>query len=322
MQSRATARTFDRVSPSLDLDSRLRLAIFARVQQLRQPADGLVTAHELNVNIEFEGNRVPMWNQQRGIYKPEILGREGAALTIVTTPPRPGKTAPYDDQIGEDNDFIAYRYRGTDPASFDNRALRRACDLQRPLLYLVGIRPGVYDPLMPAYVVADDPVTLTCRVSIGAPVSVHDPIALVESVFAIERRYHTIAVKQRLHQRKFRELVLAAYGERCAMCRLGHNPLLDAAHILEDRDIRGTPEVPNGVALCKIHHSAYDANILGISPDLLVHVREEVLKEHDGPMLTYGLQALQHEQIHVPRAVALRPRPEYLEDRFARFLAA
>lgn len=281
-----------------------------------------MTAADLNQGVEFEGQRVPIWSQQRGIYKPAALGPNGAALTIVTTATRPGKPPPYDDHIGAEDDWIAYRYRGTDPSSYDNVALRRACELQKPLLYLVGIRPGVYDPILPAFIVEDDRATLTCHVSIGAPISVHEPLASMESIFAIERRYHTIAVKQRLHQRKFRELVLAAYGQRCAMCRLGHNPLLDAAHILEDRDERGNPEVPNGVALCKIHHSAYDANILGISPDFLVHVREAVLEEHDGPMLRYGLQALQHQAIQLPRAIAQRPRRDYLEDRFARFLAA
>jgi putative restriction endonuclease len=310
------------VNASLDFDARLRLAVFDRVSVLRRLSGGLVSARDLSLGIEFEGQHVPIWNQQRGIYRPAVLGSSGAALTIVTTAPRSGKPAPYDDHLGEDDDWIAYRYRGTDPSTFDNLALRRAGELQRPLLYLVGIRPGEYDPLYPAYIVADDPATLTAHVSIGAPITVREPLANVDATFAIERRYHTIAVKQRLHQRKFRELVLSAYKQRCAMCSLGHAPLLDAAHILEDKDERGRPEVPNGVALCKIHHSAYDANILGISPDYLVHVKEAVLAEHDGPMLRYGLQALQHQRIWVPSAIAQRPRIDYLADRFERFHAA
>jgi putative restriction endonuclease len=52
----------------------------------------------------------------------------------------------------------------------------------------------------------------------------------------------------------------------------------------------GLPEVPNGLALCKIHHSAYDVNILGVSPDYRVHIRSDVLREHDGPMLKWGLE--------------------------------
>jgi putative restriction endonuclease len=310
------------VSAPLDFDWRLRLAVFDRVSSLKREPNDLVSARDLNLGIEFEGQHVPIWNQQRGIYRPAVLGKGGAALTIVTTAPKIGKPAPYDDHLGEDDDWIAYRYRGTDPFTFDNVALQRAGELQRPLLYLVGIRPGEYDPLFPAYVVDDDPSTLTAHVSIGAPVSVRQPISEVAANFAIERRYHTIAVKQRLHQRKFRELVLAAYKERCAMCNLGHTSLLDAAHILEDRDERGRPEIPNGVALCNIHHSAYDANILGISPDYLVHVKEAILAEHDGPMLRYGLQALQHQRIQLPKSIEHRPRLDYLADRFDRFRAA
>lgn len=310
------------MSTPLDFDARLRLAVFDHIAQLQRAGGGLVSAHDLNINLQFEGEQIPLWNQQRGIYKPAVLGKAGAALTIVTTAPRPGKPAPYDDHLGEDDDWIAYRYRGTDPSTYDNIALRRAGELQLPLLYLVGITPGIYEALFPAYIVADDPATLTAHVSIGAPITVHEPRDITESIFALERRYHTVAVKVRLHQRKFRELVLTAYKARCAMCSLGHTSLLDAAHILEDRDERGRPEVPNGVALCKIHHSAYDANILGISPDYLVHVKEAVLAEHDGPMLRYGLQALQHQRIQLPRAVELRPRLDYLADRFERFRAA
>jgi putative restriction endonuclease len=57
----------------------------------------------------------------------------------------------------------------------------------------------------------------------------------------------------------------------------------------------GLPEVPNGLALCKIHHSAYDVNILGVSPDYRVHIRSDVLREHDGPMLRWGLQEMDDE---------------------------
>jgi len=41
--------------------------------------------------------------------------------------------------------------------------------------------------------------------------------------------------------------------------------------------------VPNGLALCKIHHAAFDMNILGIRPDHVVEIRTDVLEERDGP---------------------------------------
>jgi putative restriction endonuclease len=80
--------------------------------------------------------------------------------------------------------------------------------------------------------------------------------------------------------------------------------------------------VPNGLCLCKIHHAAYDANIVGVDPEYRVHVRRDVLEEHDGPMLRHGLQELEHQAIVTPRSRALWPRAEYLEERFGRFRAA
>ena len=77
----------------------------------------------------------------------------------------------------------------------------------------------------------------------------------------------------RLHQKSFRLRVLHAYHTRCAICRLGHEELLQAAHILPDGHPRGMPIVPNGLTLCGLHHPAFDAHVLGVSPDLEVEVQ-------------------------------------------------
>ena len=94
----------------------------------------------------------------------------------------------------------------------------------------------------------------------------------------LRREYATRAVLQPLHQQQFRRLVLSAYREQCAICRLKHVELLDAAHILADRHPLGEPAVTNGLGLCKIHHSTYDAHILGIDPDARVHVRQDIFR--------------------------------------------
>jgi putative restriction endonuclease len=75
-------------------------------------------------------------------------------------------------------------------------------------------------------------------------------------------------------------------------------------------------------ALCKIHHSAYDVNILGVSPDYRIHIRADVLLEHDGPMLKWGLQEMDGARLTVPRNDAQQPNQEFLAERFARFRAA
>ena len=69
----------------------------------------------------------------------------------------------------------------------------------------------------------------------------------------------------------------------------------------------GEPVITNGLGLCKIHHSAFDANIIGVYPDALVHVREDILKEKDGPMLRYGLQDMAGAKLVLPRKIELRP---------------
>ena len=105
----------------------------------------------------------------------------------------------------------------------------------------------------------------------------------------IRRRYVTRLVRQRLHQQAFRKRVLDAYREHCAICRLRHQELLEAAHIVADRDPEGEPKVSNGLALCKLHHAAFDCDIIGVRPDYVVEIREDVLEEIDGPMLQHGL---------------------------------
>ncbi len=304
----------------LDLDWRLRLAAFDALDRLRRAGDGLVTGGQLTDGFEFEGERIPFFNLRMGIWKPR---QADSALTIVTAPPKPGKKPPYDDQVGSDADWFLYRYQGIDPEYWTNAAVRRAMVERRPIIYLYGIAPNLYEAIFPCYVVEDHPEELGFHVAadvagvrIGPDVSDQLPLA------APRHQYATATVKVRLHQRRFRELVVSAYGSRCAICRLRHVELLDASHILPDRDERGRPEVPNGLSLCKIHHAAYDNDVLGVDPDYVVHVRRDVLEEHDGPMLRHGLQETEGQRIAVPRAAGQRPRKGYLEERFARFRAA
>jgi putative restriction endonuclease len=115
--------------------------------------------------------------------------------------------------------------------------------------------------------------------------------------------------------------VIPAYGRRCAICRLREVSLLDAAHIIEDRDPRGEPEISNGVSLCSIHHRAFDADLVGVSPDYEVHVSRRLLDDDDGPMLDV-LKTAQGVTIVLPRQSASQPDRERLATRFERFQSA
>jgi putative restriction endonuclease len=159
---------------------------------------------------------------------------------------------------------------------------------------------------------------LKARVAFGVP----DQESLAPPENALERRYALRAVKQRLHQASFREAVITAYGGRCALSGLPESLLLDAAHIVADKDERfGQPIVPNGIPLSKIHHAAFDAHLIGIDPDYRLHVSERLLIQHDGPMLE-ALKRLNGEMIHVPTRVKDYPDRDRLALRFECFKAA
>lgn len=253
---------------------------------------------------------------QPGIWKPRHLD---AALTIRTTFAGSPADRPYEDEIGPDR-LLRYKWRGTDPNHADNRALREAMRRGLPLAYFVGVAKGVYEAIHPVFVVDEEPARLQFVVGID------EQQALVPALLGprpeAARRYSERLLKLRLHQPVFRARVLRAYDSSCAMCRLRQSELVDAAHILADTHPRGDPVVPNGLALCKIHHAAYDANILGIRPDLVIETRSDILAKIDGPMLRHGLQGMHGGRLQVPRHRPAQPDPDRLEERYRLFRAA
>ena len=96
----------------------------------------------------------------------------------------------------------------------------------------------------------------------------------------------------------------------------------EAAHITPDSEPDGEPVVSNGIALCKLHHAAFDRNILGIRPDYIAEIRMDVLEEVDGPMLRHGLQEMHGVRVYVPRSEENRPNVDALAKRYERFRAA
>ena len=89
----------------------------------------------------FRGRRVPFLNYQKGIYRAAVQTGP-AALSIQTS-----SKSPYDDEVVADG--FLYAYRAGDVDHPDNRALRAAHDLQVPVVYFIGTRPGWYKPDIP-----------------------------------------------------------------------------------------------------------------------------------------------------------------------------
>jgi putative restriction endonuclease len=299
------------------IDIEVRRRAFEYLQELTSEHGDALPRNELLRGFEFEGRRVPLLGPQ-GIFKPAILPQ--IPLSITTAPLRADRPPRYDDSIRADG-LVEYRYRGTDPEHRENTGLRQAMRDRVPLVYFFGLVPGLYAAAWPVFIVGDSPEDLRFTVAVDDTRLLRPSGLAVEEDKALERRrYITRLAVQRLHQHGFRERVLAAYRQCCAVCRLRHRKLLDAAHILGDKDPRGEPFVSNGLALCKIHHAAFDANILGIRPDHVVEIRIDVLREKDGPMLRHGFQELhQRRLLVVPRQRELQPNPEYLAERYERF---
>jgi putative restriction endonuclease len=298
------------------LDTQVRLQAFAFLEEQQKLYGDALPRSVLARGFDFEGTRVPLIGPQ-GIFKPALLD---LPLSFTTVPIVEGKPRPYEDEFGDDG-LIRYRYRGTDPQHRDNAGLRTCMQRQIPLIYLYGIVPGRYTPVWPVYIVGDDPASLSFTVEVGdrTSIGVTDDTWTASDSHA-KRAYTTVATQRRLHQQSFRTRVIQAYRKCCAICRLRHEELLDASHILPDGHPRGEPWVCNGLALCKLHHAAFDNNILGVRPDLVVEVRKDVLEEIDGPMLQHGLKECHEKRLLVlPISEDLKPRPDFLEERYELF---
>jgi putative restriction endonuclease len=78
--------------------------------------------------------------------------------------------------------------------------------------------------------------------------------------------------------------------------------------------------VENGLSLCKIHHAAFDQNLIGVRPDtLVIEVRPDVREDHDGPMLLHGIKEMHGVELHLPAARRAQPDRTRLEERWEEF---
>jgi putative restriction endonuclease len=270
----------------------------------------------LLINFELDGRRVPLVGPS-GIWKPAACELPLSITTIVS--------GPYDDSYDREAGTLRYAYRGIDPHHRDNRGLRRAMAERVPLVYFHAVEPGSYVAAYPVFVVEDHPALLRFSLQVDDVQSADRPtyegLALIEDPEP-RRAYVTATFRRRLHQVAFRERVIRAYAERCALCQLRHQELLDAAHITPDSDLEGEPVISNGVALCKLHHAAFDQFFFAIRPDYVIEVRQSILRESDGPMLVVGLQEIHGQRIHLPRRSVEAPDPARLERRYEQFKQA
>jgi len=296
-------------------DLEIRLAAFNWLKEQVNIQGDVLPRSVLQAGFDFRGTRIPLVSPQ-GIFKPRIMG---LPLSITTTP-----DSPYEDNFSRDG-FLQYKYRGTDPNHRDNVGLREVYRQGRPLIYFHGIVPGRYLAVWPVFILEDNPTELAFKVAVEDLDSINLDTTDQFKVAEIEigrRAYITSTTKVRLHQRTFREKVLAAYHSQCTLCRLRHRELLDAAHIIPDFEPESRPTVDNGLSLCKLHHAAFDSFIIGITPDYEIKIREDVLDEIDGPILQHGIQEFNGSHILLPAREIDWPNRDALDWKYQRFLEA
>jgi putative restriction endonuclease len=290
-------------------DARLRQLVMDRLTYRVAETGGFLTRQELSDFEVAPGLRRRLMDTSKGIWNPKDLT---ATLSIVSSP-----DGPYDDKE-VDGGLFRYDYRAGSIQG-DNAKLRAAGDLGLPLILLRKIQSGVYVPIFPVFVVADDVERRQFVIAVDESLKV---LANPQGMSEIERRYAERITRHRLHQATFRGMVVRAYEVRCAVCRLRHGDLLDAAHITADSEEAGLAIVSNGLSLCKIHHAAYDRNLLGISPDYRVDINSALMREVDGPMLKHGLQEMHGTEIVLPSHKRERPDRERLAARYDLFRAS
>ncbi|GCD20954.1 hypothetical protein CTKZ_25160 [Cellulomonas algicola] len=291
------------------VEAAIRREVIRWVQAKAEANGGFVHRDDL-LRFTLDGQPLPIIDFSRGIRNPARLS---STLAIVSS-----VDGPYDDIESEKDGLLHYAYRKGDPFSGDNTKLRNAITTGMPLILFRKEVPNYYTPVAPVYVVDEYPEE---RVFVIALDEAFRYMGDLTHLTLDQRAYGLRLARQRLHQPAFRTRVLLAYETRCAMCRLAHGSLLDAAHIVPDGEELGRPTTTNGLALCKIHHAAYDQDMLGVSPDYVVHLDRKLLDEVDGPMLRHGLQAMHGERITLPRRPADAPSRDLLAWRWERFAA-
>lgn len=129
------------------------------------------------------------------------------------------------------------------------------------------------------------------------------------------RRKAIQSVVRTLRDASFRGRVLTAYSHRCAICGL-QLELVDAAHIVPVAEPSSTDETCNGLALCALHHRAYDKAFLAIANDYSVCVSLAERARLKATGFDEGIRSFVdgiRPIIHLPPDTNDRPKVEYLE---------
>ena len=312
----------NRIHQNGDPDWAIRAQAFAALERLAISTGGPIPWAEISKGFLHQGERIHFAGRALGIFKPRQMT---AALSVRTAMPRAGRPTWYRDQRAEldvETGLLPYDL-ARKSASHTNSALELAHQRRAPLIYFRAVRPALYEAIFPVWVGdfrADEGRVLLAAESPARGDTVPDewpqPYA---SIGERERSYSLRTARHRNHQAWFSKHVRSVYGYRCAFSNLPLGKLLVGAHIKADEE-GGPASVSNGICMSTLHHAAFDSYLIGVDPDLKIHVSRNIFDADDGPLLA-SLQGLDGATLRVPQMREARPDRGFLEWRFDKFRA-
>lgn len=305
-----------------DPDWAVRQAAFDALERLLLAHGGRLSWQDIARGFLYRDQLVRFASKPRGIFKPKQMS---SALSVKTSRPRAGRQSWYRDQaaaIDEETGLIPYDL-ARESAAESNHHLCLAFERKAPIIYFRAVREAVYEAIWPVWV--EQFSERDGRVLLAATDTAYQNVssvqaALPDEVESREPSYYLVETRRRNHQAWFSSQTKSAYGYRCAFSGLPLRDLLVGAHIVPDSE-GGVASVRNGICMSALHHTAFDAHLIGVDPDLCIHVGRIVFDSRDGPLLE-SLKDLDSRSLRVPTEAVLQPRREYLERRFDQFVRA
>lgn len=143
----------------------------------------------------------------------------------------------------------------------------------------------------------------------------------IDSIVSTERKTVLSQIARKYRAQDFRRRVLGAYEHRCAACGI-QLEMVDAAHIIPVASEASTDETKNGIALCKLHHAAFDRNLISFDETYKIEISKNEIKRLTdankvGGLKTFGSNL--KNAIILPCDKRDYPSPAYIrEARFVR----
>ena len=148
----------------------------------------------------------------------------------------------------------------------------------------------------------------------ASPEEERDFLDSAQSEIESARRYDLVETMRAFRDASFRPAVLQAYSYKCAVCNCDLK-LVDAAHIVPVTHPTSTDDVTNGIALCRLHHGAYDNALLGVQSNCQIVINPIMTSRLHEIKLDSGLEEFQSRlpnKIRIPASIEARPKPDRL----------